>query len=234
MHYKQPLLWAMIENLRAEMSFEVRHQEFNDVFTLESITKTSFSDCQKHEDITVGWTDKDSFFSVFIFSIIRGLISYVFIIDIYIWSFIINKNNNIHLLEHYCHLRPLDFDLPPSSVKWHCRVANQNLQVSNDNNALKINTIVIFLFVTNHNLQLCILQLHYKRLPYNECWVLCVFIYFFYLAFSCISYLVGIFHVWKGVGSRMKPSKTPALTAHSSEDFASWITRSRLLLINDY
>ena len=115
----------MIENLRAEMSFEVRHQEFNDVFTLESITKTSFSDCQKHEDITVGWTDKDSFFSVFIFSIIRGLISYVFIIDIYIWSFIINKNNNIHLLEHCCHLRPLDFDLPPSSVKWHCRVANQ-------------------------------------------------------------------------------------------------------------
>ena len=95
-------------------------------------------------------------------------------------------------------------------------------------------TIVIFLFVTNHNLQLCILQLHYKRLPYNECWVLCVFIHFFYLAFSCILYLVGIFHVWKGVGSRMKPSKTPALTGHSSEDFASWITRSRLLLRNDY
>ena len=43
---------AVIENLRTEIPFAARHQDINDIFTLKSITVSSFSNCQKYEDIT--------------------------------------------------------------------------------------------------------------------------------------------------------------------------------------
>ena len=43
----------IIENVRAELSFSVCHQGVNYIFSLKSITMTSFSDCQKHEGIIV-------------------------------------------------------------------------------------------------------------------------------------------------------------------------------------
>ena len=55
---------------------------------------------------------------------------------------------NVNLLGYCCHLRTLDFDLPPSGVicalyfASHSLAANQNLRVSNDNSALKMNIIV--------------------------------------------------------------------------------------------
>ena len=45
------ILLAIIENLRTEISFSASHQGVNDIFTLKSITVSSFSDCQKHEGI---------------------------------------------------------------------------------------------------------------------------------------------------------------------------------------
>ena len=46
---------------RAEVSFSARHQDVNDILALKSISVSSFSDCQKHEDITVKtsqWAEK--------------------------------------------------------------------------------------------------------------------------------------------------------------------------------
>ena len=41
---------------RVEISFSARHQGVNGIFALKSMTVSSFSDCQKHEDITVRWS----------------------------------------------------------------------------------------------------------------------------------------------------------------------------------
>ena len=50
---------AVIENLRTEIPFAARRQDINDIFTLKSITVSSFSNCQKYEDITARWRDED-------------------------------------------------------------------------------------------------------------------------------------------------------------------------------
>ena len=53
------VLFATYRIQRAEISFSVHHQGINDIFTLKSITVPSFSDCQKHKDITVKTLEGD-------------------------------------------------------------------------------------------------------------------------------------------------------------------------------
>ena len=70
---------------RAEISFSVCHQGINDIFTLKSITVSSFSNCQKHEDITVKTLRGDEEMKTlqclhFLSNIRHGLITYVCII----------------------------------------------------------------------------------------------------------------------------------------------------------
>ena len=43
---------------QAEASFSACHQGINDIFSLKSFTVCSFSDCQKHDDITMRWRDE--------------------------------------------------------------------------------------------------------------------------------------------------------------------------------
>ena len=50
---------------RAEISFSAHHQAVKDVFALTGITVSSFSNCQKHEDITVRRRDEDIIVSSF-------------------------------------------------------------------------------------------------------------------------------------------------------------------------
>ena len=70
---------------RNEISFSVRHQGINDIFTMKSITVSSFSDCQKDEDITMKTLQGDEEMKRlqcphFLSNITHDLITYVCII----------------------------------------------------------------------------------------------------------------------------------------------------------
>ena len=67
-----------------------------------------FPNCQKYEDIAVRWRDEDITVSSFSLYYIMAQVCII------VWYF--SNNNNVHLFDYCCHLRPLDFDLPPSSA----------------------------------------------------------------------------------------------------------------------
>ena len=68
----------------AEILFSAHHQGVDDIFALNSITVTSFSDCQKHKDIavkTLQWDEKmKTLHCLHFLSITYGIMTYASII----------------------------------------------------------------------------------------------------------------------------------------------------------
>ena len=68
-HVYQRSISCYLQIQQAEISFSVCQQGIIDIFTLKSITVSSFSDCQKHEDITVKTLQGDEDITVSSFSL---------------------------------------------------------------------------------------------------------------------------------------------------------------------
>ena len=68
-HIYQRSISSYLQIQQAEISFSVCQQGIIDIFTLKSITMSSFSDCQKHEDITVKTLQGDEDITVSSFSL---------------------------------------------------------------------------------------------------------------------------------------------------------------------
>ena len=97
---------------RAEISFSARYQGVDDILALMSITVSSFLIAKKwrHYSEMKRWRN----YSAFIFSVLHMAYWPTFVSS-YDTS---SNNNNFYLLGDCCPFRPLDFDLPPSSVIW--------------------------------------------------------------------------------------------------------------------
>ena len=84
-HIYQRTISCHLQIQQAEISFSVCQQGIINIFTLKSITMSSFSDYQKHEDITVK--------TVRLYDISNNSSNNNN-----------NNNNNVYLLRHFCHL----------------------------------------------------------------------------------------------------------------------------------
>ena len=138
---------------RAEISFSVRHQGINDIFVLKSTTLPSFSDCQKHEDITVRWRDGDYSVIISLYHTWRNdlrlynrmILATTIIITIimFIYSGIVVIWESWILIYH----PPVPF-VRSASRRAQMTLSDEKSSPrdSNENNALKMNALLLYCF----------------------------------------------------------------------------------------